>query len=108
MDAQLKKGILEICVLAELCKGKSYGYRIQRDISQWVNLSESALYHILKRCEQAGFVTAESVEHQGRLRRMYSITDAGRRRIEEFKTEWKDIVRAFEFIERAVSGNDEE
>lgn len=108
LDAQLKKGILEICVLAELCRGPSYGYRIQRDISTWVSLSESALYHILKRCEQAGFVTAESVEHQGRLRRMFSITEAGRRRIDEFKAEWQEIVRAFEFIERSVSGNDEE
>lgn len=106
MDAQLKKGILEICVLAELCKGQSYGYRIQKDISRWVSLSESALYHILKRCEQAGYVAAESVEHQGRLRRMFSITEAGRARIEAFKEEWKDILRAFEFIEKAVSGND--
>ena len=82
MDTQLKRGILEVCVLAELCRGQSYGYRIQKDLAQYVTLSESALYHILKRQEQAGQVQAASVEHEGRLRRMYSITEKGRRNIE--------------------------
>lgn len=108
MDAQLKKGILEICVLAELCQGESYGYRIQRDISQWATLSESALYHILKRHEQAGLVSARSVEHAGRLRRMYAITPEGRARLESFKSEWQEILKAFEFIERAAEIHDKE
>ena len=108
MDAQLKKGILEMCVLAELCGGESYGYAIQRSIGQLMSLSESALYHILKRHEQAELVTARSVEHAGRLRRMYSITPQGRQRLREFKDEWKEVLKVFEFIERAVSGNDEE
>lgn len=108
MDAQLKKGILEVCVLAELCRGESYGYRIQRDISQWITLSESALYHILKRHEQAGLVSARSVEHSGRLRRMYSITDAGMARLMDFKTEWQETLRAIEFIDKAVEEHDKE
>ena len=106
MDAQLKKGLLDMCVLAELCKGDSYGYRIQKDISEHISLSESALYHILKRQEQAGHVTVRSVEHEGRLRKVYSITEAGRQRLTEFKDEWKQAMKAFEFIERAVGSND--
>lgn len=108
MDAQLKKGLLEMCVLAELCRGDSYGYRIQKDISQYISLSESALYHILKRQEQAGQVVAHSVEHDGRLRRVYSITEEGRKRLVEFKDEWQQALRAFEFIERAAGCNDKE
>lgn len=108
MDAQLKKGLLDMCVLAELCQGDSYGYRIQKDISEHVTLSESALYHILKRQEQAGHVTARSVEHDSRLRRVYSITDAGRVRLREFKDEWRQALKAFEFIERAANYDDEE
>ena len=108
MDAQLKKGLLEMCVLAELCRGDSYGYRIQKDISEHISLSESALYHILKRQEQAGHVSARSVEHDGRLRRVYSITEAGRARLREFKEEWRQALKAFEFIERAADLDDEE
>jgi PadR family transcriptional regulator PadR len=107
MDAQLKKGILEICVLAELCRGPSYGYRIEKDLEEHVKMSESALYHILKRHEQAGLVRAESVEYNGRLRRMYEITEAGRGRLLEFKEEWREAAKAFSFIERAAMGHDQ-
>ena len=93
MDTQLKRGILEVCVLAELCRGQSYGYRIQKDLAQYVTLSESALYHILKRQEQAGQVQAASVEHEGRLRRMYSITEKGRRNSEICETSLPYSVR---------------
>lgn len=108
MDAQLKKGILEVCVLAELCRGDSYGYKIEKDLEGWVNLSESALYHILKRHESTGFVSATSLEHGGRLRKVYSITDAGRERLSAFKDEWREAAKAFEFIERAAQGYDKE
>ena len=108
MDAQLKRGLLEMCVLAELCRGESYGYRIQKDISGYISLSESALYHILKRQEQAGQVEARSVEHDGRLRRMYSITASGRQRLMEFRDEWRQAMKAFEFIEGAAGYDDEE
>ena len=87
---------------------ESYGYRIQRDISQLMSLSESALYHILKRHEQAGLVTAHSVEHAGRLRRMYAITPLGRQRLAEFREEWRQVLKVFDFIERAADTNDEE
>ena len=106
MDAQLKKGLLDMCVLAELCRGDSYGYRIQKDISEHISLSESALYHILKRQEQAGHVTARSVEHDGRLRRVYSITEAGRERLREFRDEWQQALKAFDFIEKAAKFDD--
>lgn len=98
MDAQLKRGILEICALKVLEKGDSYGYQIIKDASPAVEISESTLYPILKRLEGDGYVGVYSVEHSGRLRRYYSITPAGRARIAEFLNEWSEIERIYRFI----------
>ena len=84
MDAQLRRGILEVCVLKALCGGESYGYRIIKDISPFVAMTESTLYPILKRLESAGALTSCSREHNGRLRKYYSITGSGRDRISSF------------------------
>ncbi len=98
MDAQLRRGILEVCVLKALTEGESYGYQIIKDISPYVAMSESTLYPILKRLEASGALTAVSREHNGRLRRYYAITGEGLSRIGAFLTEWEDVTRAYEFI----------
>ena len=64
MDAQLKKGLIEICVLVVLKQQDSYGYQIIKDISDYAELSESTLYPILKRLEAGEFVTTYSIEQQ--------------------------------------------
>ena len=84
MDAQLKKGLLEICVLSTIEKGESYGYKIISDLAPCVSISESTLYPILRRLEQGGAVQSRSVEFNGRLRRYFSITEIGKERINEF------------------------
>lgn len=98
MDIQLKKGLLEICVLAVLEREDSYGYKLIKDISSCISISESTLYPILKRLEASECLTTYSVEHNGRLRKYYRITDAGRRRIDEFTEEWEDIMNVYRFI----------
>ncbi|MBQ1703207.1 MAG: PadR family transcriptional regulator [Oscillospiraceae bacterium] len=98
MDAQLRRGVLDVCVLRALCEGDSYGYRIVKDISPFVTISESTLYPILKRLESMGCLTVYSVEHSGRLRKYYAITEAGRERIRDFLTEWEEIMRAYAYI----------
>ena len=98
MDAQLRRGVLEICVLKALEKQDSYGYQIIKDVSPYVQISESTLYPILKRVCAAGYVTEYPVAHNGRLRRYYRLTAAGAARIEEFLREWEDITRAYSFI----------
>lgn len=108
MDAQMKRGMLDACVLTVLNRGDSYGYRLTEDVGQIIAVSESTLYPILRRLEAGGMVTVYSVEHQGRLRKYYSITEAGRRRILDFLTEWREIARALNTIEREVLGNDYE
>ncbi len=98
MDIQLKRGLLDVCVLAAIKNQDSYGYQIIKDLKPYIELSESTLYTILKRLESANMLTVRTVEHSGRLRKYYHITQAGARRIEEFKDEWKEIMAIYEFV----------
>lgn len=98
MDVQLKKGLLEVCVLTALKKEESYGYKIINDISPYIEISESTLYPILKRLETTGCVTTRSQEHNGRLRKYYMITERGARRIREFIVDWDELDKVYNFI----------
>ena len=98
LDAQMKRGLLENCVLAALARGDSYGYQIVRDLSGFVPVTESTLYPILRRLESAGALTVYSVEHSGRLRKFYHMTDAGRRQLESFAADWDELAAMYEYI----------
>jgi len=100
MDIQLKRGLLEVCVLAAIRNEDSYGYKIIKDMSPYLEMSESTLYTILKRLEGAELLTVRSAEHGGRLRKYYHITPQGRDRIEEFRDDWKEIEAIYRFITR--------
>ncbi len=99
MDAQLRRGILDICVLRAVADEDSYGYKIIKDVSPYVTISESTLYPILKRLETGGLLTVKSVEHNGRLRKYYRITGTGQDRITAFLSEWEELMRIYRFIE---------
>ena len=88
----LKRGLLDVCVLAAIKSKDSYGYQIIKDMKPYLVLSESTLYTILKRLEAANMLTVRTAEHSGRLRKYYRITEAGLKRIEEFKAEWEEIL----------------
>ena len=98
MDVQLKRGLLEICVLAAIRDEESYGYRIIKDIQPFMEISESTLYPILRRLEENGALTVHSAEHNGRLRKYYAITDTGKERIKQFTSEWDEMIRVYKFI----------
>ena len=98
MDIQLKRGLLDVCVLAAIRSEDSYGYKIIKDLKPCIELSESTLYTILKRLEGAGLLTVRTAEHDGRLRKYYHITDAGKNRIEEFKAEWEEVISIYQFV----------
>lgn len=106
MDGQLKRGLLEVCVLAAIKTGDSYGYQIIKDMKPYLALSESTLYTVLKRLEAAELLTVRTAEHNGRLRKYYHITEAGRQRLEEFKIEWKEILAVYQFVTREDQGNE--
>ena len=106
MDIQLKRGLLDICVLAAIKSRDSYGYKIIKDMKPYIELSESTLYTILKRLENANMLTVRTAEHGGRLRKYYHITEIGLKRIEDFKDERKEIMSIYQFVTKEEEDND--
>ena len=106
MDIQLKRGLLDVCVLAAIKNEDSYGYKIIKDMKPYLILSESTLYTILKRLETANMLTVRTAEYGGRLRKYYHITEEGLKRIEDFKVEWKEILSIYRFVTKEDDGNE--
>lgn len=102
IDPQLKRGLLDICVLSLLRRGDSYGYQIMKDLPACISITESTLYPILRRLEAGGSLTVYSVEHNGRLRKFYRITELGLRQIEEFSENWIEIQQVYDFIKECA------
>ncbi len=100
MDVQLKRGLLDVCVLASIKHADSYGYQMIKDMRPYVDISESTLYPILRRLEEAKCLTVRTAAYNGRLRKYYHITAAGLERIEEFCRDWKEILAIHKFITR--------
>ena len=105
MDIQLKRGLLEVCVLSTIKNEDSYGYKIIKDMKPFVELSESTLDTILKRLEAADMLTVRTAEHGGRLRKYYRITAEGSKRIEAFKADWKEILSIYRFVTKEEGSN---
>lgn len=100
MNIQLKKGIVEVCVLASLRHEPSYGYKIISDISEVIEISESTLYPILRRLEASNNLETFTKDFNGRTRKYYRITSEGRKRINDFLNEWEDIQKVLDFIKK--------
>lgn len=98
MDIQLKKGLLELCVLAVLKTKDSYGYQIIKDINNYIEISESTLYPILKRLQESDCLTTYNKEYNGRLRKYYCITQKGKKRLIDCKEDYEQINRIYKFI----------
>ena len=103
MDAQLKRGFLDVCVLASLNRQDSYGYQIVKDVPSSLHLTESTLYPLLKRLESAGLLTVYAIEHNGRLRKYYRITPAGVTYLDEFLKDWDDVLDVYEYVKRGAN-----
>lgn len=107
MDIQLKRGLLDVCVLAAIRDEDSYGYKIIKDVKPYIELSESTLYTILKRLETANMLTVRAAEYDGRLRKYYHITTEGIKRIEDFKDDWNEILSIYKFVTKEDEVNDQ-
>lgn len=105
MDIQLKRGLLDVCVLAAIKNGESYGYKIIKDMAPYIKMSESTLYTILKRLELSQMLTVRTSEHGGRLRKYYRIAKAGLGRIEDFKDEWREVMTIYQFVTKEEDEN---
>ena len=98
MDSQLKKGVLDVCVLYAISKSESYGYKIISDLQGIIEISESTLYPILKRLEAGGFLTTRTAEHSGRLRRYYKITTLGLKKLRSGRDDLTEINNIYKKI----------
>lgn len=108
MDTQRKKGVLDVCVLAVLAGGPSYGYKIVSDVSRCIEISESTLYPILRRLEAAGCLSTQAQQHNGRTRKYFQLTPAGRARIDAFLAEWEEMRQIYAFVSENSQQDEEE
>lgn len=94
MNAQFKKGALELCVLAVLSEGDCYGYDLVTQISQHIAITEGTIYPLLRRLKDDGQVDTYLQEStSGPPRKYYRITDHGRQVLNETTTEWNEFVQ---------------
>ena len=98
MDAQLKRGLLDVSVLRAIKDEDSYGYKIISDLAPHVEISESTLYPILRRLESGGAVTVRTAEYNGRLRKYFRITEIGKQKLRDFIETMQEFERISNFI----------
>ncbi len=96
----MKRGLLDILVLAAIKHKDSYGYLIIKDLKPYFEISESTLYPILKRLEASELLTVRSAEYNGRLRKYYRITELGVERLEHFADEWQEMMQIYDYVRR--------
>ena len=88
MGFQIGAALLDACVLAALSRADAYGYSLTQQIKQTVDVSESTLYPVLRRLQKEGFLNTYDRPVDGRNRRYYQITPAGRTRLDWYIREW--------------------
>ncbi len=102
MDPQMKKGVLDALVLAILKDGDTYGYQLSERVSGLMTVAETALYPVLRRLEAQDMLSTYSEEHNGRLRKYYSITKKGREKLREYIEELSELERIIQTITKGV------
>jgi len=99
IQVQLKKGVLELCVLALLSRGDGYAYDIASRLAKGIDMGEGTIYPLMRRLQQDGLVDTYLQESaSGPPRKYYRLTDAGRRTFESQKTEWAAFSQAVDDI----------
>lgn len=93
MKTQLKKGTLDMCVLAVLARGDSYAYELVSTLSETMEISEGTIYPLMRRLQAEAWVSTYLVESSsGPPRKYYTLTDQGRRSLRAMQEEWCGFV----------------
>ena len=99
MNIQLKKGVLELCVLSLLKTDDRYGYELVAEISKCIAISEGTIYPLLRRLKNEGYVKTYLEEsREGPPRKYYKLTDKGEQTREEFLLDWREFITGVEVI----------
>lgn len=97
MNAQMKKGILELCVLSMLGREDRYGYELTEELSEEMSIAPGTLYLILKRLKDDERVETYLVESEaGPARKYYHLTQKGIDSLNEQRNEWQQFIRVVE------------
>ena len=89
MNTQYKKGVLELCVLAQLKKADGYGYDVSEYLTRHIDIADGTVYPILRKLKSDGLVTTYlSEESGGPPRKYYTLTDLGKTEYEQARNEW--------------------
>jgi PadR family transcriptional regulator PadR len=92
---QLKKGALEMCVLALLARGESYAYEIASTLAAGIGMGEGTIYPLMRRMQDDGLVDTRLAEsNSGPSRKYYRLTPAGRAALAAQKREWRAFTDA--------------
>ena len=98
MAFKIESNLLDACALAILDRGDTYGYEITQEMKKATDVSESTLYPVLRRLQQSKLCFTYDQPYQGRNRRYYSITPAGRTKLEEYREMWTEYRDAIESL----------
>ena len=106
MNTQLKKGILEMCVLYVINEHDMYGFEVIEKLAKDIDVNENTIYPILRRLTaQKLFIIYEKQTNLGAPRKYYQITKAGKKRLEENLSEWKTFLNS---LFKIIGGNENE
>lgn len=93
MNAQFKKGVLELCVLSQLSQGDKYGYQLTEAISKQMSVAAGTLYLVLRRLNEENYFETYLVESpEGPARKYYKLTSIGHQHYKKLKAGWIEFV----------------
>jgi PadR family transcriptional regulator PadR len=99
VQVQLKKGVLELCVLALLSTGDAYGYEIANRLAKGIGMGEGTIYPLMRRMQADGLVETYLVESPtGPPRKYYRLSASGRTSLADQGAEWRSFSRAVDAI----------
>ncbi len=99
MNAQYKKGVLELCVLSLLHKRDCYGYEISEYLSQHIDIADGTVYPILRKLKADGLLTTYLQEESGGPpRKYYKLTELGRENYQNDRTEYLKFAKAVRML----------
>lgn len=94
MNTQMRKGILEICVLHVLRRHDSYGYELVQMLSRYLKTSEGTIYPMMARMKREGLVETYNMSEDTQTRKYYRLTERGQNYYEESKADWNEFSAA--------------